>query len=622
MINAKKQSILATSVSFILACSILSTQSTSSKGKYTTAIVEEKPQRREKIDNPSSSNIEKAKTLIDINRIENKIKEIKIDDAKDQKQKSMKLEDNWELIFLNLEYPEILQTNDLDLNDSEPNEMEEIDRIFLEALTKPFPKEITKFESWNIKGLGSFNIPVELNHYVEYYIYLFTETKFREHYERWLRRYFKYNKFIRALLHQQGLPDDLIFVAMAESGFSNKAVSHAGAVGMWQFIEETAKRYSLRIDPWIDERRDPVKSTIAASNYLKELYDAFGHWYLAWAGYNAGERRIEKAIRKANKDDYWHFVKNRLIPRETAGYVPKIIALAIITKNLEKFGFNPQDYYEQPWEFDEIEVPYLVSFFTIAKLCSCSIEDIVEFNPAFRHPIATGIIRVPKGKGEIVKERLKILDKFLVNYTPVMRAGFSILPSELFSQRVIGGWLQISPKNQDANVYEISDLFGVPEEKIRKFNQIDGIIKQGEVISIPIEVYSRSFLIYRVREKDTIQKIARKFGTSPQDIIAINNLKTGKVYPGQLIKIPARVFISQQTKSKSAGIQLISYHRATTYNPGRIKYVYTVKRGDNLSKIAKAFNIKIEDIKKLNNLNSDKIYPGQKLLIPQRPLSD
>ncbi|MFZ8803744.1 MAG: transglycosylase SLT domain-containing protein, partial [Candidatus Calescibacterium sp.] len=402
----------------------------------------------------------------------------------------------------------------------ELEEMEEIDKLFQEALTRPFPESITKIEKYFVKGFGYFNIPVELNEYVDYYIYLFTETKFRQYLEKWLRRYFKYEKVIRRIIKSYGLPDDLIFVAMAESGFSTRAVSPMSAVGPWQFIEETARRYNLKIDLWIDERRDIVKSTYAALNYLKDLYDMFGDWYLAWAGYNAGERRIEKAIEKAGgKKDYWYFVKRGLIPRETQGYVPKIIALALITKNLEKFGFSKDDFKdESKFEFDIVKVSKQIDIFSLSKICECDVADLWELNPSLRLPVTPPYefeLKVPKGKGKLVEERLKFFEAFVTRFYPAVRHSFSPVPKGDYQKKVLGGWLYITPIKDISNKEQIIRYISLQQNLNSKDPFLDNLkesMEKGETFILPIYVYVKPFILYKVRkEVESLSSIALRF---------------------------------------------------------------------------------------------------------------
>ncbi|MDT7907244.1 MAG: LysM peptidoglycan-binding domain-containing protein [Candidatus Calescibacterium sp.] len=531
------------------------------------------------------------------------------------------------------------------LLEEEPEEWEidEIDRSFQRALTQPFPKSITKVEKYFVRGFGYFNIPVELNEYVDYYIYLFTETKFRQHLEKWLRRYFKYEKVIRDIIKSYGLPDDLIFVAMAESGFSTRAVSPMSAVGPWQFIEETARRYKLKIDLWVDERKDLIKSTHSALNYLKDLYDMFGDWYLAWAGYNAGEKRIEKAIERAGgKKDYWYFVKRGLIPRETQGYVPKIIALALITKNLEKFGFSKDDFKdENKFEFDTVKISKQIDIFSLSKICECDVIDLWELNPSLRLPVTPPYefeLKVPKGKGKLVEERLKFFEAFATRFYPAVRHSFSPVPKDDYQKKVLGGWLYITPIKDISGKEQIISYVSLQQNLSSEDPFLDDLkesMEKGETFILPVYVYIKPFILYKVRKKvESLSSIALRFQVPVQEIKRLNGIRGNKVYKGKVLKIPTHNFsyASQPAKnSKYYSSRNSGWSNTVIVSQGKQKQVniskfyqptkntiirHRVKKGESLFLISKMYGVEIQKIRELNRLSGNRIYPGQVLLIP------
>src|SRR5256886_4176180 len=203
---------------------------------------------------------------------------------------------------------------------------------------------------------AKYDIPVELNDAVVAYIRFF-QTDAREHFGHWLARSTRYIPMMRQVLEKEGLPLDLVYLSMIESGFSSYATSFAKAAGLWQFVVGTSRRYGLKTDFWVDERRNPEKATLAAARYLRDLRERFhGDWYLAWAGYNAGEGKVDRAIRRESTRDFWRMMsKGRTLRAETKHYVPKLIAAALIAKHPERFGFKAD--YEQPWAADEASIP-------------------------------------------------------------------------------------------------------------------------------------------------------------------------------------------------------------------------------------------------------------------------
>lgn len=184
-----------------------------------------------------------------------------------------------------------------------------------------------------------FDIPVVLNEAVDRHIRCFTGPK-RDIFARWLVRAERYAPTIKGILKKNGLPEDLVYLSMIESGFNMKARSQAKASGPWQFMHGTGKQYGLKVDYWVDERYDLEKSTVAAARYLKNLFDQFGCWWLAAASYNAGENRVKKAMEKQDTKDFWKLREYKTLPRETQEYVPQLIAAALIAKEPEKYGFS------------------------------------------------------------------------------------------------------------------------------------------------------------------------------------------------------------------------------------------------------------------------------------------
>ncbi len=263
-----------------------------------------------------------------------------------------------------------------------------------------------------------FDIPIVVNDKVEHCIVLF-QTAIRDKFVTWLARSGKYIPFMKNLLKEQGLPEDLVYMALIESGFDPYAYSRSKAVGPWQFIGQTGKRYGLRVNWWVDERRDPEKSTIAAAKYLKDLYEMFDCWYLAAAGYNAGEYRIIKAVKRFRTEDFWALTKHRYLKRETKNYVPLMIAAALVAKDPEKYGFADIEY-QEPLRYEKVKVPELTDLSLIAKACEISIEKIRDLNPELQRGVtppneAEYEIKIPFAKKDLFTrnfETLQPLEKF------------------------------------------------------------------------------------------------------------------------------------------------------------------------------------------------------------------
>ena len=215
---------------------------------------------------------------------------------------------------------------------------------------------------------------------------------------------------MKGILKEQNVPEDMVFLPLIESGFNANAYSTARAVGYWQFIASTAKNYGLEINWWKDERKDPVKSTVAAANYLKDLYRMFGSWNLAMAAYNAGEGKILRALNKSKSDDYWALLDTQYIRNETKDYVPKFIAASMIANSPENFGFNNLEYHP-PMNYDLATIKTPVDLDIAAECAETSIEIIRELNPELRRwctppDMPEYTLRIPQGKKDVFLENL------------------------------------------------------------------------------------------------------------------------------------------------------------------------------------------------------------------------
>jgi len=240
-------------------------------------------------------------------------------------------------------------------------------------------------------------------------ISLFTE-RIKERFSLYLERSGKYLALMKEILKAKNMPEDIAFLPLIESGFNPNAYSVARAVGPWQFIASTARNYGLTIDWWRDERKDPVKSTEAAANYLKDLYEMFGSWNLAMAAYNAGEGKILRAINRTKSDNYWALLNTRHIKKETKEYVPRFIAATLIATNPHDYGFADLDYLP-PLRYDEVVLDRPVDLDIAARCAETSLDMIRELNPEIRRwstpaNVSSYALRIPFGKTEIFTENL------------------------------------------------------------------------------------------------------------------------------------------------------------------------------------------------------------------------
>jgi len=312
-----------------------------------------------------------------------------------------------------------------------------------------------------------FDIPIVINAKVEHFIQYF-QTTARKVFANWLARSERYIPSMKNLLRENGLPEDLVYLALIESGFNPYAYSRSKASGPWQFIYLTGKKYGLKSNWWIDERRDPEKSTIAAAKYLKDLHDMFECWYLAAAGYNAGEKKIAAAMKRYGTEDFWELTKYRYLKRETKDYVPQIIAAALIAKEPEKYGFIGVEY-QEPLRYEKVKVPEVTDLRLIAKACEVGLDDIKDLNPELSRwctppNFPNYEIKIPFGRKEL----------FLRNFE-------TLSPGERFQFRT-------HSVKKGETLAGIAKLYGVDLQPILELNRLNkkSRLSKGMDLLIPL----------------------------------------------------------------------------------------------------------------------------------------
>lgn len=370
------------------------------------------------------------------------------------------------------------------------------------------------------------DIPLALNSKVEYFLYYF-QTSGRQSFARWLSRSSRYIPMMKEILKREGMPEDLVYVAMIESGFQLHARSWANAVGPWQFVSDTGRRYSLRIDQWVDERKDPVKATTAAALYLKELYGMFnGDWYLAAAGYNAGENKILRAINMYNTSDFWEISRGSYLKRETKEYVPKLLAAAIIAKDPARYGFSDVAYLPAI-EFETVKIPSRTDLELVAKLSGTTFETIRELNPDLRHWCTPPnypdyVLKLPKGTKQ----------QFELEYAKIPE-------DKRFTEKVLYTRYQARKKD---SLKSVAHKFGTSPEALSELN---GLTKKSRIAGRMLVVPARQTVdfshegraahasakkgsyskYYTVKKGDSLDTLAKRFNVSAKLLSTWNNLK-------------------------------------------------------------------------------------------------
>ena len=441
-----------------------------------------------------------------------------------------------------------------------PSREEIKEKVFLEL------KELEK--GGNEKIMAPFDIPIVINDQVEYFIDYF-QTKLRNRFTLWMGRSTRYMSMMKKILREHHLPEDLIYLAMIESGFSTKAYSRAHAVGPWQFIRETGERYGLRVNSWVDERKDPIKSTRAAAQHLSDLYNRFGSWYLAAAGYNAGEGKISRALAMYNASNFWEITADHChyIKEETKQYVPKMIAAALIAKEPEKYGFSKISYLP-PWTFDEATVPGNVELKDVAAAIGEDVDTIVDLNPELKRwvtppGVSDYTIRIPKGAKE----------KLLENYAQLIKPKPRVIYAE---HRVKKG----------ERLASISKRYGVKASVIARANRIKAgsPLNAGLVLLIPKKTGAHGF---------------------PSDLESIDQEK-----------LDEKIVSNRASRNSRGGKSFVAAHKGNEKNASPLRLRYQIKKGDSLASIAEKFDVEISMIKKWNNAKGGpKIQQGKTLTL-------
>ncbi len=439
---------------------------------------------------------------------------------------------------------------------------------------------------------GQFNeIPITLNTFVQNEINSLTGPE-RQFFIQSLERSYRFRPYIVEELRKAGLPEEISWLPLIESGFKIRALSPARALGLWQFIPSTGYKFGLNRNYYIDERLDPEKSTQAAINYLKELHGMFGDWTTALAAYNCGEARVLGIIRQQKinyLDNFWDLYQK--LPRETSRYVPRFLATLHIVENLEKYQIR----IDQPWspiEYKACQIKKPVRLSDIATEIDVDISIMKDLNPELRYatlPDELYSLKVPEDKADLFMSRIEALKT-----APIESPQISYVYHRVKKKETLSGIAQ---------EYNISLPAITSLNKIGKGQQII----TGQMLKVPAKpdgttvtktstaVATEKRIKYTVQRGDNLWNLAGKFNTTTKTIMAANDLKGGALTVGQKLTIPC---------GKQAAIAK------------RVPATHKVRNGDSPFLIAKKYNISLDRLLALNHLNKkSKIFPGQNLIV-------
>ncbi len=478
------------------------------------------------------------------------------------------------------------------------------------------------------------DLPLMMTDQVAGYINYFS-TRGRGTVERALARSGRYEDMIRRTLQEEGVPQDLIYLAQAESGFHPLAVSRAGARGMWQFMGSRAQGYGLERSWWVDDRQDPEKATRAAAHHLKDLYDEFGDWYLAMAAYNSGPGTVQNAVKRTGFADFWELYRRNALPKETRNYVPIILAVTIMAKNPAQYGLDSV-VKEKPVPYDSVKIDYPIDLRLAAECVEATASDLLDLNPSllrmttprFTEKDSAFELHLPAGTA----------DKF--------QTAVASIPAD---KRV---WWRYHKVQAGETLASVARTYHTTLEAIAEANDLtdDLLVPEARLI-IPIApgkqsdttTYAHAITHYKVRKGDTVESVAENFGVSAKMIRGWNHLKGSSLAGRKVlyVHLPVTPRPGAQPEDSAGKRQVASrsssrkscrdgacpvsganrpHHPAGTQTASSRAAVHSavkhhkVKQGETLYSIATSYNTTVSALKQ-DNRNVAILRPGMILVV-------
>jgi membrane-bound lytic murein transglycosylase D len=482
---------------------------------------------------------------------------------------------------------------------AEPAPIDEVNEV-----TPPVDPNVKARAEAEVKATHS-ELPLMLTDPVAGYINYFETTRGHETLQHALERGGRYREMIESTLRQEGVPQELIYLAQAESGFHPLALSRVGARGMWQFMSSRARGYGLQHNLWVDERQDPEKSTRAAAHHLKDLYNQFGDWYLAMAAYNSGPGTVQSAVKRTGYADFWELYKRNVLPKETRNYVPIILAVTIMAKNPSQYGLDDV-VPEQPVPYDAVKIDYSVDLRLVAQCIEVSPATLQDLNPS--------LLRLTTPKDQSFELRLPAgaRERYLAAIEPI--------PPQM---RV---WWRYHEVAEGDTLASVARTYRTSAQTIQKENHLlaDDELKPDSKLIIPIPPgqhaatedgasYARHTTRYKVRRGDTVQTVADNFSLPPTMIRRWNHLRGDSLHGRRIVYVHLPVTPSALA-NEPAPASKSKYNK--DLHPADRKTVqhHKVQPGETLVSIATTHHTTVEALKR-DNGNLAMLRPGMVLVI-------
>ncbi len=488
------------------------------------------------------------------------------------------------------------QANDEDENTGTPAPIDELAEL---TLPPGDPRLAAKAEQELIRV--RHDLPLTVNASVLQYLSYFTTTRGRATVEHGLERAGRYHDMIRRVLREEGVPQDLIYLAQAESAFQPTAVSRAGARGIWQFMPFRGQEYDLDRTYWVDERSDPEKATRAAAHHMRDLYDMFGDWYLVMAAYNSGPMNVVKAIERTGYADFWQLQKLHALPKQTQNYVPIIIALALVAKDPALYGVQVQP--EKPMQAETIRPGHPISLHLVADATGADLDDLRLLNPELLRNVTPNDsdfeLKVPAGLAQKFQDNIQ--------HVPVDKWA---------------SW-RLHAVDSGETLSEVARRYRVTVASIETANHLGphASVPEGFLLNVPTPPPAVRLVSYRVKRGDTLEGIAERYDVTVAQLKRWNHIRGASVARGARLRIYAGgdPVSSARGKSKSAQAgSSAAVENVSTGDSGKGTVQYRVKPGETLYSIAHAYRTTISALRASNPFLSDRQLEAGDVLTVQR----
>jgi membrane-bound lytic murein transglycosylase D len=512
-----------------------------------------------------------------------------------------------QLAKLSDEIGEAVQPGDLDAEKSsddqeesdtlaEPAPIEEIADLTLPAGD---PRLALKAEKELISV--RHDLPLTVNDSVLQYLSFFTTARGRAIVSRGLDRAGRYDGMIRRVLKEEGVPQDLIYLAQAESAFLPQAVSRAGARGIWQFMPYRGEEYDLERTYWVDDRSDPEKATRAAAHHMRDLYAMFGDWYLVMAAYNSGPLNVARAIQRTGYADFWELQKRKALPKQTQNYVPIILAMALVAKDPAGYGVqvNP----EKPEQMETVRLEHSISLQLVADASGADLDDLRLLNPQLLRNVTPNDpgfqLKLPAGAAKAFEENVQHV------------------PQDKWTS-----W-RLHPAEQGETLSDIARRYRVTVSAIEAANHLEphATVPSGFVLNVPTQPPVVRLVSYRVQRGDTLEGIAGRFDVTVDQLKRWNHISGGHVSRGVRLRIYAgsQTAGTPSTKGKSARNESQGLENVSTGKSERPESLeHRVRPGETLYSIAHDYQTSVPAIRQSNPFLADRPLHAGDILTIQR----